>query len=188
MFKNFKNSRFSSFKSFGGFQVKSSSIDSLQKKRKKKFNFLNIQRTLPVFGWIITLYRMAFGLSQKRVPESKKGPHLWGLGWDFHFLETPSVLFCTVPTGTTALIFLEGMFREPRSPRGKDNGGCDVTSMLGANGGERKKSWVALMSSGTPLLKEFHSLRAPYRWGCKMAAVRPYSQPLVPRAPRPQAL
>lgn len=93
-------------------------------------------------------------------PQSKKGLHLWGLGWDFHFLETPSVLFCMVPPGTTVLIFLEGMFREPQSPRGKDNGGCDVTSILGASRG-KEKSWVALMSSGTPFLKEFHSLRAP---------------------------
>lgn len=42
------------------------------------------------------------------------------------------------------LIFLEGMFREPPSPRGKDNGGCDVTSILGSKvggvggGGEEK--------------------------------------------------
>lgn len=36
------------------------------------------------------------------------------------------------------LIFLEGMFREPRSPRGKDNAGCDVTSILGKSGGKRK--------------------------------------------------
>lgn len=71
-------------------------------------------------------------------PQSKKGLHLWGLGWDFHFLETPSVLFCMVPPGTTVLIFLEGMFREPQSPRGKDNGGCDVTSILGASGGKKK--------------------------------------------------
>lgn len=43
-----------------------------------------------------------------------------------------------VPPGTTVLIFLEGMFREPQSPRGKDNGGCDVTSILGASGGKGK--------------------------------------------------
>lgn len=40
-------------------------------------------------------------------------------------------------------IFLEGMFREPPSPRGKDNGGCDVTSILGwkvgGGGGERSE-------------------------------------------------
>lgn len=115
-----------------------------------------------VCGWIISLYCVAFGLSQKCFPQSKKGLHLWGLGWDFHFLETPSVLFCMVPLGTTVLIFLEGMFREPESPRGKDNGGCDVTSILGASEG-KEKSWVALISSGTSFLKEFHSLRAPYR-------------------------
>ena len=86
-------------------------------------------------------------------------------GWvgNFHFLETPSLLFCMVPPGTSVLIFLEGMFRESESPRGKDNGGCDVTSILGASE-EKEKSWVALMSSGKPFLKEFHSLRAPY-WG-----------------------
>lgn len=109
-------------------------------------------------GWIISLYCVAFGLSQKCFPRSKKGLRLRGLGWDFHFLETPSVLFCMVPPGTTALIFLEGMFREPPSPRGKDNGGCDVTSILGASGG-KEKSWVALMSSGTPFLEEFHNIR-----------------------------
>lgn len=43
-----------------------------------------------------------------------------------------------VPPGTTVLIFLEGMFREPQSPRGKDNGGCDVTSILGAKWGKGK--------------------------------------------------
>lgn len=67
------------------------------------------------------------------------------------------------------LIFLEGMFREPPSPRGKDNGGCDVTSILGSKvggvgGGGRKKSWVALMSSGMPYLEH------PTDGGLKMAA------------------
>lgn len=65
-----------------------------------------------------------------------------------------------VPPGTAVLIFLEGMFREPQSPRGKDNGGCDVTSILGAKWGERKKSWVALMSSGMSFLQE---LQTPYK-------------------------
>lgn len=116
--------------------------------------------SLCVCGWIISLYCVAFGLSQKCFPQSKKGLHLWGLGWDFHFLETPSVLFCMVPPGTTVLIFLEGMFREPQSPRGKDNGGCDVTSILGARGG-KEKSWVALMSSGTPFLKEYTQSTLP---------------------------
>lgn len=120
-------------------------------------------------GWIISLYCVAFGLSQKCFPRSKKGLRLRGLGWDFHFLETPSVLFCMVPHGTTALIFLEGMFREPPSPRGKDNGGCDVTSILGASGG-KEKSWVALMSSGKPFLEEFNNIGEE---GLKMAAVQP---------------
>lgn len=124
--------------------------------------------SLCMCGWIISLYCVAFGLSQKCFPRSKKGLRLRGLGWDFHFLETPSVLFCMVPPGTKALIFLEGMFREPPSPRGKDNGGCDVTSILGASGG-KEKSWVALMSSGTPFLEEFHNIRG----GLKMVPVQP---------------
>lgn len=60
--------------------------------------------------------------------------------WVGIFIFLKHLLFCSalVPPGTTALIFLEGMFREPPSPRGKDNGGCDFTSILGASGGERK--------------------------------------------------
>lgn len=145
-----------------------------QGKQIKSFHLLHrlvVQRALkcsyfcPYFefyacecGWIISLYSVAFGLSQKCFPQSKTGLHLWGLGWDFHFLETPSVLFCMLPLGTTVLIFLEGMFREPQSPRGKDNGGCDVTSILGASGG-KEKSWVALMSSATAFLKELHGFK-----------------------------
>lgn len=82
--------------------------------------------------------------------------------WVGIFIFLKHLLFCSVvvPAGTIALIFLEGMFRKPPSPRGKDNGGCDVTSILGREwrgvewreGGGKEKSWVALMSFGTPLL------------------------------------
>lgn len=125
--------------------------------------------TVCMCGWIISLYCVAFGLSQKCFLRSKKGLHLWGLSWDFHFLETPSVLFCMVPPGTTVLIFLEGMFREPQPPRGKDNGGCDVTSILGASGGGGILGGLDEFWTAFPWgISQY--LRTPSDGGLKMAA------------------
>lgn len=114
--------------------------NAVKRKRQEVFAFLCILWILSLCVWMNHKSILCGFWPQSEVfpPQSKKGLHLWGLGWDFHFLETPSVLFCMVPPGTTALIFLEGMFREPQSPRGKDNGGCDVTSILGASGGKEK--------------------------------------------------
>lgn len=145
-----------------------------------------------------SLYCVAFGLSQTCVPPRAPRACICE-DWVGIFIFLKHLLFCSasVPPGTAVLIFLEGMFREPRSPRGKDNGGCDVTSILGASGGGKgKKSWVALMSSGTSFLKEFYSFSStlqeeeedlkwlPRACTCTRCA---HLRTSAPRAPCPQA-
>lgn len=89
--------------------------------------------------------------------------------WVGIFIFLKHLLFCSVvvPAGTIALIFLEGMFRKPPSPRGKDNGGCDVTSILGRewSGGRGEGKILGgldeFWNASSP--RNFTLLRAPHR-------------------------